>query len=183
MAFIYELVGYNKDKVEFITMGRYTTYELAQSYRNYYVDKGFYSSLSLYIREKELITKFMGDYYVNANNILHKDKIIQAIKDGEARHLNLSGIDLSNSNLEGVNLAGKNLYRTNFTNSNLRNSNFYGATLCEANFESADLENANLSYVDVENAIFTGANIKGINLRGTLLEKLDFQHKNKIINY
>jgi uncharacterized protein YjbI with pentapeptide repeats len=109
-----------------------------------------------------------------------KEEMIQKIKEGKAKELNLyganlEGANLKSANLEGAYLYGANLYGANLEGAilegaNLNGAYLEGAILNGANLKSANLKSANLNGANLEGAILYGANLEGANLEGAFLE-------------
>ena len=108
---------------------------------------------------------------------------IEALRELNADHQPLVGLDAPGAFLQGVQLSGANLMRCNLEACDLRDSHFAGAEMAfanlrSANFRSSDLERAHLKNADLENADLVGASMAGADLSGANLNNADLRNTN-----
>jgi hypothetical protein len=95
--------------------------------------------------------------------------LIEVIKEGKAKEINLQEADLQNANLERANLEGANLRGANLQGASLRWAKLQGANLQEANLKEANLQWAKLQGANLREANLQWAKLKGANLQETNL--------------
>jgi uncharacterized protein YjbI with pentapeptide repeats len=116
---------------------------------------------------------------------MNRSQLLDLIKSGKARGVNLWGVNLREAGLAGADfrkailtvsdfssaqLPGANLKYANLEGANLHNANLKGANLLGANLKGADLSysdltgailtNAILSYADLTDALLSGASFR-----------------------
>jgi Pentapeptide repeats (8 copies) len=106
---------------------------------------------------------------------------IEALRELNADHQPLVGLDASGGFLQGVQLSGANLMRCNLEAADLRDSHFVAAEMAFANLRSANfrmgnLQRAHLKDADLEDADLVGANLAGADLGGANLNNADLRN-------
>jgi hypothetical protein len=122
--------------------------------------------------------------------VIEKDKLIKAIREGTIDKTTLQQVDLSGANLWGAflsdaNLSGANLSEANLWGAFLSEADLSGATLSktdlsgaflrEADLWKAFLKEADLSGANLSAATLSGATLSGANLRGATLSEANLR--------
>ena len=106
---------------------------------------------------------------------------IEALRELNADHQPLVGLDASGAFLQDVQLSGANLVRCKLEAADLRDSHFAGAemtfaNLRSSNFRGGDLQRAHLKNADLEDADMVGASLAGADLSGANLNNADLRN-------
>lgn len=123
------------------------------------------------------------EYHVVSNDGIERLPLMNKIKNGEARTLDLRGAslagqDLMNADLSGIDMTGADLSGANLFKASLRNAILHGAKLNNCELTGADLTSANLEEADVRGAglgmaVLCNAKLFNANLEETTLSKSD----------
>ena len=118
------------------------------------------------------------------------EDLVNAPRDPETGHFDMSNADLQGAilnganfeyanfrgaNLQGANLNGANLQWTGFENANLEGANLERAEFYESFLESANLRNANLRNASLQDALLINANLNGADLRNADMRGVDLR--------
>ena len=121
-----------------------------------------------------VVTKVEFSTDAKVIEVIEKDELIKAIREGTIDKTTLQQVDLSGADLSGTILKRADLWRADLSEADLSEADLSEADLSEATLNGANLSGTILKRADLWRAVLRGVNLSGVDLSGAGVENAIF---------